>query len=165
MSHFGGSLGSLSHSRSSAGSQETRSPVSKLRTLDFGLWTLNFGRASDFGLWTLDFGRSGFPVNSLSLRASDFELWTLDFGLRTLDFGLRALRFSRKLVDVLVLDDWGLARLTALQQRDVLELLEDRHQRRSTIATSQLPLSSWHEAMANPTLAQSAHQTSTGLGH
>ncbi len=56
-------------------------------------------------------------------------------------------------VDVLVLDDWGLARLTALQQRDVLELLEDRHQRRSTIATSQLPLSSWHEAMADPTLA------------
>lgn len=60
-------------------------------------------------------------------------------------------QFSK--VDVLVLDDWGLARLTALQQRDVLELLEDRHQRRSTIATSQLPLSSWHEAMANPTLA------------
>ena len=60
-------------------------------------------------------------------------------------------QFSK--IDVLVLDDWGLARLTALQQRDVLELLEDRHQRRSTIATSQLPLSAWHEAMANPTLA------------
>ena len=55
--------------------------------------------------------------------------------------------------DVLVLDDWGLARLTGSQQRDLLELLDDRHQRRSTIATSQLPVSSWHEAMANPTLA------------
>jgi DNA replication protein DnaC len=56
-------------------------------------------------------------------------------------------------VDVLVLDDWGLTRLTASQQQDLLELLDDRHQRRSTIATSQLPVGHWHEAMANPTLA------------
>lgn len=55
--------------------------------------------------------------------------------------------------DVLVLDDWGLARLTPVQQRDLLELLDDRHKVRSTIATSQLPLSAWHEAMADPTLA------------
>jgi DNA replication protein DnaC len=56
-------------------------------------------------------------------------------------------------VDVLVLDDWGLAQLKSSQQRDLLELLDDRHQARSTIATSQLPVSSWHEAMTNPTLA------------
>ena len=55
--------------------------------------------------------------------------------------------------DVLVLDDWGLTRLTPVQQRDLLELLDDRHQRKSTIATSQLPLASWHEAMVDPTLA------------
>jgi DNA replication protein DnaC len=52
-----------------------------------------------------------------------------------------------------VLDDWGLLRLTGAQQRDRLELLDDRHQERSTIATSQLPLGSWHETLANPTLA------------
>lgn len=56
-------------------------------------------------------------------------------------------------IDVLVLDDWGLVHLTANQQRDLLELLDDRHERRSTIATSQLPLASWHEAMTDPTLA------------
>jgi DNA replication protein DnaC len=56
-------------------------------------------------------------------------------------------------IDVLVLDDWGLARLTAAQQRDLLELLDDRHERRSTIVTSQLPVDHWHEAMADPTLA------------
>ena len=44
-------------------------------------------------------------------------------------------------------------RLTPVQQRDLLELLDDRHQRKSTIATSQLPVASWHEAMADPTLA------------
>ena len=56
-------------------------------------------------------------------------------------------------VDVLVLDDWGLVRLPASQQRDLLEILDDRHRVRSTIATSQLPLEHWHEAMSDPTLA------------
>jgi DNA replication protein DnaC len=56
-------------------------------------------------------------------------------------------------IDVLVLDDWGLVRLSVMQQRDLLELLDDRHQARSTIATSQLPIESWHEAMVDPTLA------------
>lgn len=56
-------------------------------------------------------------------------------------------------IDVLVLDDWGLAQLTPPQQRDVLELLDDRHMRKSTIVTSQLPTDHWHEAMADPTLA------------
>jgi DNA replication protein DnaC len=56
-------------------------------------------------------------------------------------------------IDVLVLDDWGLTYLTTSQQRDLLELLDDRHEVRSTIATSQLPLPAWHEAMTDPTLA------------
>ena len=54
---------------------------------------------------------------------------------------------------VLVLDDWGLMPLTTPQQQDLLELLDDRHQVRSTIATSQMPVKHWHEAMDNPTLA------------
>lgn len=67
----------------------------------------------------------------------------------------RYLRLLKQLarVDVLLLDDWGLVRLTAPQQTDLLELLDDRHQRRSTIVTSQLPTDKWHEAMADPTLA------------
>lgn len=56
-------------------------------------------------------------------------------------------------IEVLVLDDWGLARLTPPQQRDLLELLDDRHTRKSTIVTSQLPVDHWHETMADPTLA------------
>ena len=67
----------------------------------------------------------------------------------------RYLKLLRQLtkVDVLVLDDWGLLQLTPMQQRDLLELLDDRHQVCSTIATSQLPTGHWHEAMADPTLA------------
>lgn len=67
----------------------------------------------------------------------------------------RYLRLLKKLsrVDLLVLDDWGLARLTVPQQTDMLELLDDRHQCRSTLVTSQVPVENWHEAMADPTLA------------
>src|SRR5690606_722985 len=50
-------------------------------------------------------------------------------------------------VDVLVLDDWGLTPLNAAQQRDLVELLDDRYQKKSTIVTSQLPLAQWHQAM------------------
>jgi DNA replication protein DnaC len=55
--------------------------------------------------------------------------------------------------DVLLLDDWGLAKLTAEQRRDVLEILEDRHGTRSTIVTSQLPLEQWHASIGDATLA------------
>ena len=56
-------------------------------------------------------------------------------------------------VELLILDDWGLANLTPDQGRDLLEIVDDRHGRGSTIVTSQLPVEQWHEAIANPTVA------------
>ena len=56
-------------------------------------------------------------------------------------------------VQVLILDDWGLTKLTAENRRDLLEVLEERHGRSSTIATSQLPIEKWHDAIGDPTLA------------
>jgi DNA replication protein DnaC len=56
-------------------------------------------------------------------------------------------------VDVLILDDWGLLKLSAENRRDLLEVLEDRHGRRSTIATSQLPIEEWHGVIGDATLA------------
>lgn len=55
--------------------------------------------------------------------------------------------------DVLVLDDWGLALLTDAARRDLLEILDDRHGHRSTLVTSQLPVTNWHESIGDPTLA------------
>jgi DNA replication protein DnaC len=55
--------------------------------------------------------------------------------------------------DLLVLDDWGLAPLGDADRRDLLELFDDRHTTRSTIMTTQLPVSAWHEYLADPTLA------------
>jgi DNA replication protein DnaC len=56
-------------------------------------------------------------------------------------------------VDVLVLDDWGLALLDDERRRDLLEILDERYQSRSTVVTSQLPVSTWHDALGDPTLA------------
>jgi DNA replication protein DnaC len=55
--------------------------------------------------------------------------------------------------DVLILDDWGLAPLSDENRRDLLEIIEDRHDRRATLVTSQLPVEHWHEALGDPTLA------------
>jgi DNA replication protein DnaC len=56
-------------------------------------------------------------------------------------------------MDVLLLDDWGLAPLRDQERRDVLEILEDRHATRSTIVTSQVPVENWHDYLADPTIA------------
>ena len=56
-------------------------------------------------------------------------------------------------VELLILDDWGLATLTQDQARDLLEIVDDRHNRGSTIVTSQLPVDHWHEVIGNPTVA------------
>ena len=55
--------------------------------------------------------------------------------------------------DVLILDDWGLAPFSEENRRDLLEIVEDRHDRRATIITSQLPVEHWHDALGDPTLA------------
>jgi len=56
-------------------------------------------------------------------------------------------------IDLLILDDWGLDKFVKEQRHDLLEILEDRHQRRSTLVTSQLPVKHWHEVIADPTIA------------
>ena len=56
-------------------------------------------------------------------------------------------------IDLLILDDWGLAPLSDENRRDLLEIIEDRHDRRATLVTSQLPVEHWHEALGDPTLA------------
>ncbi len=55
--------------------------------------------------------------------------------------------------DLLILDDWGLAKFEKEQRHDLLEILEDRHGLKSTLITSQLPIDHWHEIIGNPTLA------------
>ncbi len=55
--------------------------------------------------------------------------------------------------DLIVLDDWGLAPLADADRHELLEILEDRHEARSTMVTSQLPVDAWYDAIDHPTLA------------
>lgn len=55
--------------------------------------------------------------------------------------------------DLLILDDFGLKPLAQQERHDLLEVIEDRHGAHSTLITSQLPVSSWHEYLGDPTLA------------
>jgi DNA replication protein DnaC len=55
--------------------------------------------------------------------------------------------------DLLVLDDFGIVPVTQEGLRDMLEILEDRYDRRSTLVTSQVPVKRWHETLADPTMA------------
>ena len=54
---------------------------------------------------------------------------------------------------LLIVDDWGLSPFTDEERRDFLEIMEDRHQVRSTIIASQLPIDLWHDVIGDPTLA------------
>ena len=63
--------------------------------------------------------------------------------------------FFRQLAkaDLLVLDDFGIAPLADAVVRDLLEVLDDRYDRRATLITSQLPLDQWHAALGDRTVA------------
>lgn len=55
--------------------------------------------------------------------------------------------------DLLILDDWGIQKVSAAQRNDLMEVIEDRHGRRSTLIASQLPTEYWHEYIGEATLA------------
>jgi len=56
-------------------------------------------------------------------------------------------------LDLLVLDDLAIAPIAAHERNDLLELLDDRASSRSTLITSQLPTTAWHEWLGEPTIA------------
>lgn len=55
--------------------------------------------------------------------------------------------------DLLILDDWGMQKMTAPQRQDLMEVIEDRHGRGSTLIASQLPIEHWHDYIGAATLA------------
>ena len=56
-------------------------------------------------------------------------------------------------LDLIAIDDWLLASLTEAERRDLLEVIEDRSERRSTLIASQLPPTAWHAAIGEPSVA------------
>ena len=91
--------------------------------------------------------REGYSAQYLRLPRL-FE----DLGLAHGDGRFSKLMAGFAKTDLIILDDWGLAKFTAEQRRDLLELLDDRHGNRSTLVTSQVPVDHWHEVIGDPTL-------------
>lgn len=76
-----------------------------------------------------------------------------DLALARADGSLRSLLARLARLDVLVIDDWAMAPLSESERRDLWEICEDRYLARSTILTSQLLVSKWHEQIGDPTVA------------
>jgi DNA replication protein DnaC len=55
--------------------------------------------------------------------------------------------------DLLIIDDFGLKPLDSVQRLILLEVLEDRHGKRSTLITSQIPVNKWYDVIGEPTIA------------
>lgn len=92
--------------------------------------------------------RDGY--SALYLRAAALSR---DLALARADGSLRHLLARLGRVDVLVIDDWAMTPLSEAERRDLWEICEDRYQTRSTVLTSQLPVSRWHEQIGDPTIA------------
>jgi len=92
--------------------------------------------------------REGFVA--LFFRASNlFRELTLSRGDGTYDDKMKRIAKA----NLLVIDDWGLATLTDSERRDMLEIADDRYERKSLIITSQFPVSKWHSIIGEPTIA------------
>lgn len=56
-------------------------------------------------------------------------------------------------LDLIIIDDWGLSPMKEHERKDMLEILEDRHGKGSTIVAGQLPVEHWHDIIGDPTFA------------
>jgi DNA replication protein DnaC len=92
--------------------------------------------------------RAGFTV--LYFRA---PILFQDLSVAKADGRYRRLLHSISKRDLIILDDFALAPLTDEQRRDLLEVMEQRYDSRSTIVVSQLPLDHWHQVIGDPTIA------------
>ena len=81
--------------------------------------------------------------------------------------GTNYIRLMRRLttVDLLILDDWGLQNFSPQGRRDILELIEPRSARRSTMIVSQLPVTAWHNVLGENTIADAILDRIVHYGH
>ena len=66
---------------------------------------------------------------------------------------------------LLIIDDWGLYPLDMNARLALLQVLEDRYAKHSTIITSQLPVASWYDYLNEPTLADAIMDRLSGNAH
>jgi DNA replication protein DnaC len=76
-------------------------------------------------------------------------------------------RLLRKLakVAVLILDDFAMTELTAAQRRDLMEVIDDRHERGATVIATQVPVERWHHQIGEPNTAGCRHRRRGRVSH
>mgnify|MGYP001360999842 CR=1 FL=1 len=103
-----------------------------------------------------------FLSSALGHQACQSGYKTLYFNTQKLFSKLKMLKadgsYNRELgriekYDLLILDDFGLASLDVVSRMALLEIIEDRHGRKSTIISSQLPVAKWYEIIGDNTIA------------
>ncbi|MBL4746846.1 MAG: IS21-like element helper ATPase IstB [Flavobacteriaceae bacterium] len=103
-----------------------------------------------------------FIATALGYRACSQGIKVLYFNLQKLLTIIKMARIDGsvfKLLEkisksgLLILDDFGITHLNNQQQMDLMELIEDRHGKSSTIIASQLPVANWYEIIGEATIA------------
>jgi DNA replication protein DnaC len=76
-----------------------------------------------------------------------------DLGIAKADGSYPRLLTRLAKMDLLLIDEWGLASLSVADARELLEVIDDRCTTRSTLIASQLPVEAWHGTIPDPSLA------------
>lgn len=92
-------------------------------------------------------------MQGFKVMYSNFLKLMKELKLARIDGTIHAMlnRIAKK--DLLILDDFGISHLDHQQQLDLMEIIEDRHAKKSTIIASQLPVGSWYEIIGEATIA------------
>lgn len=97
----------------------------------------------------------GHQACLLGFKAAYFNTQKLMLKTKMARLEGTAIKFFDRIAktDLLILDDFGLTHLEKQHQLDLMELVEDRHGKKSTIIVSQLPVQSWYEVIGEETIA------------
>jgi DNA replication protein DnaC len=98
--------------------------------------------------FTYEACRQGYTARYLR-----FPQLTREFHLARADGSYDKLLSQLAKTDLLAIDDFALAPLTLNERHDLMEIMEDRYQRRATLIASQLSVDHWHTLVGDPTLA------------
>jgi DNA replication protein DnaC len=107
-------------------------------------------------------GGKSYLSSALGQQACQMGYRTLYFNTQKLFSKLKILKadgsYDREIAkiertELLILDDFGLSPLDTASRMALLEIIEDRHGRRSTIISSQLPVAKWYEIIGDSTVA------------
>lgn len=97
----------------------------------------------------------GHQACILGFKAAYFNTQKLMLKTKMARLEGTVMKFFDKLAktDLLIMDDFGLTHLEQQQRIDFMEMIEDRHGKKSTVIVSQLPVSSWYDIIGEETIA------------